>query len=256
MECCEGRWLTISDNYALLLLDAVWATLLLHSCDGSLAQLSKQREASARMDKARSLLQALHGPDWQRLAMREDTGAQRAIYCRLFVLQGALAYHRGDLHDARSLLNRSEGLRRELTLTADDDEKVAQLLSMGFDSRTARAALLACGKDVLRAAACIVEKRDAALRLRRSDQLRREQQRELVAFGTTAAGHHVALDALNSLVSLGYPRPLAAEALRRCENNMDASLTQLTSEEAQVALDTLACASPASARASSCVAAP
>jgi len=233
MELCEKRWLAISDNYALLLLDMVWSSLLIHTTDGSLSQVTKQREASARIDKARAFLQALHGPDWQRLALREDTGAQRAIYVRLFVLQGAIAFHRGDLDDARSLLTRAEGLRSELILTADDDEKMARLLGMGFDPRAARAALLACSKDVSRAAARILEKRTAAERERRERRLRKEQQRELRSFGKTVGGHSVDLEGLAALQSLGYSKALAAEALRRAENHVDAALTQLTSEEAQ-----------------------
>ena len=48
----------------------------------------------------------------ERLAGRSDAGQQRAVYVRLGLLHGALCFLRGELHDARSLLERADALRR------------------------------------------------------------------------------------------------------------------------------------------------
>ena len=134
MEVCDGRWLSISDNVALLWLDATWAALLLHAHSATLATADAQRAAVRRLERARAHLVALHGPEMSRLAAREGTGAQRAVWVRLLLLQvseqspprtqvirghqpcvwqGAVAYERGDVADARSLLGRADALRRE-----------------------------------------------------------------------------------------------------------------------------------------------
>ena len=49
----------------------------------------------------------------------------------VLMLQGALSYFAGESHDALSLVRRADALRKELTLTADDDEKVAAIVALG-----------------------------------------------------------------------------------------------------------------------------
>lgn len=253
MELCEERWLRLGDNFVLLLLDAAWSSLLLHTggslllTEGSTAllpvggdPLEWHAAARRRVDRARDLLHALHGPRLERLAALEDAGAQRAVWVRVHLLQGALAYYRGDFDDARSLLRRGDTLFRELTLGPGDDAKLMELLEMGFEAHEAGAALLSCGKDVSRSAARIVERRAAEVRERAERRQRRNEQRELRSFGRTPSGKLVHLRALNSLSDMGYPRPLAAEALRLADNDPDAALTTLSSrasqEELQIAL--------------------
>jgi len=233
MKLCDQRWLEISDNYALLLLDAVWATLLKHAADRNLDKIASQREAADRLAEARKLLRTLHGADWQRLGQRDDTGPQQAVWVRLFVLQGALAFHRGEIDDARSHFERAEKLRQKLVLGPEDDGKIAQLLSMGFGSHESRAALLACAKDQNRAVARVLKRRadrQAALDAKRQqDKLRKE----LRAFGKTPSGAVVNAEAVAMLESIGYARVLAAEALRRADNDADAALTLLSSAQTQ-----------------------
>ena len=135
MEVCDGRWLSISDNVALLWLDATWAALLLHAHSATLATADAQRAAVRRLERARAHLVALHGPEMSRLAAREGTGAQRAVWVRLLLLQvseqspprtqvirghqpcvwqgAVVAYERGDVAGARSLHGRADALRRE-----------------------------------------------------------------------------------------------------------------------------------------------
>jgi len=242
MDVADRKWLELSDNMALLLLDVVWASLLLSSRqpDAALSEPAAQAAAAARLERAKGLLQRLHGPQMERLAGRSDAGQQRAVYVRLGVLQGALAYHRGELHDARSLLTRADAMRRELTLTAEDDAKVAELLAMGFRQHEARSALLACGKDVGGAAACVLQRRGAAQARVEAQREKRRRSAELKTYGLTPMGRAVDAHGLEQLVGLGYVRPLAAEALRQSENDLNEALSALGSPERQEALQ-LAC---------------
>ena len=79
MEAFDGCWLSISDDVALLWLDATWAALLLHAHSATLATADAQRAAVWRLDPARAHLVALHGPEMSRLAAREGTGVQRPV---------------------------------------------------------------------------------------------------------------------------------------------------------------------------------
>ena len=108
-----------------------------------------------------------------------------------------VAYHSGEFDDARSLLGKAAALRRELVLDgAEDDAKLASLADMGFGSHEAKASLLACAKDVQRAAAHALEKRAEAERLKE----RRIKERR---YGKTPKGSAVNVDGVARLVSLG-----------------------------------------------------
>ena len=113
-----------------------------------------------------------------------------------------VAYHSGEFDDARSLLGKAAALRRELVLDgAEDDAKLASLADMGFGSHEAKASLLACAKDVQRAAAHALEKRAEAERLKE----RRIKERR---YGKTPKGSAVNVDGVARLVSLGCEEPL------------------------------------------------
>ena len=56
-----------------------------------------QRQATNRLERAKSLLAQLHGPNLERLASMSSSGQSRAIYVRLHLLSGVLAFHRGDV---------------------------------------------------------------------------------------------------------------------------------------------------------------
>ena len=78
--------------------------------------------------------------------------------------------------------------------------QIAALLALGVSQHAARAALLACGKDVQRAAAHALEKQ-AAERRRREQK---EREKAMAIYGKTPQGQFVDPEALGTLVSLGY----------------------------------------------------
>ena len=95
MDVADQKWLELSDNLPLLLLDSVWASLLLahQRPDAALSAPAAQATAAARLERAKGLLHRLHGMQMERLAGRADAGQQRAVYVRLRLLQGALSFH-------------------------------------------------------------------------------------------------------------------------------------------------------------------
>mmetsp|Transcript_23069 Transcript_23069/g.63141 ORF Transcript_23069/g.63141 Transcript_23069/m.63141 type:complete len:238 (+) Transcript_23069:1201-1914(+) len=105
---------------------------------------------------------------------------------------------------------------------------------MGFGRQEARAALLSCDKDVSRAATRILARREleeAAAAARQAEVEQRRQVDDLV--GRCEDGKKVSLPRLAQLEEMGYDRPVAAEALRRCCNDLNGTLG-LLAEEAEI----------------------
>ena len=75
----QPKYLNIADNFALVLLDCVWAALLMYlkdgngSSSGSMTAASR-RTAAGRLDRAKASLHQLHGEGLQRLLGRENAG--------------------------------------------------------------------------------------------------------------------------------------------------------------------------------------
>ena len=109
--------------------------------DGAEMGEAERARAATRLGRAKALLRELHGENLQRLAGRDDAGQHRAIYVRLYLLQGGLAMSGGERADAASLLHKADNLRRELTLGPQDAEKLCALVALGLTKHAARASL-------------------------------------------------------------------------------------------------------------------
>ncbi|EOD16025.1 hypothetical protein EMIHUDRAFT_451626 [Emiliania huxleyi CCMP1516] len=198
------RFASLGDNVALCSLECVWVVtlqqLLARSSTVEAATLDQATGATRRLERVAALLRG---------AWRE-----RAVYVRLHLLQGALRLYRGEAHDARSDLARAESLRQELSICPHDQPKIASLLELGVPLRSARAALLATGKDVTRAAEFALTRHAAEVAEERDAAERRRQTRALV----------------QSLVAMGFGPRKAAAALRRSKNDLAQAVVELTRE--------------------------
>mmetsp|Transcript_29360 Transcript_29360/g.71304 ORF Transcript_29360/g.71304 Transcript_29360/m.71304 type:complete len:568 (+) Transcript_29360:23-1726(+) len=244
----HARYISMCDNFALLLLDAVWAAMLLQHMhlaapavprgSARLDSADAQRQAVRRLERAKGLLSALHGPNMERLAALDNAGQQRAVYVKLQLLAGVVAYHRGDLDDARSLLHRADELCRRLTITDADDDKVAELMSLGLSSKEARAALLACDKDVHRAASHALERRAAfaAARQQKKEERRRKAAERRFEHEVTASGSAVNGAAVLAVAELGFPEELALAAVQQADNSVEEAVGTLANPETYEAL--------------------
>ena len=113
---------------------------------------------------------------------------------------------------------------------------MAELLAMGFKQHEARSALLACAKDVGAAAGCVLQRRGAAEARVKAEGDKRRRLLEMKSYGLTPRGKPLDAHALEQLEGLGYVRPLAAEALRQAENDLNEALSGLSSAVRQEAL--------------------
>ncbi|PNW85783.1 hypothetical protein CHLRE_03g205650v5 [Chlamydomonas reinhardtii] len=227
---CDPALTAAVDNVALLLLDLVWAAYKL----GDLRRLAVSRD---RLCRARAGLERAHGADLQRL--RSLTGGgfspELATYLRLEVLEGLVAFYGGEpAATAESAFRGAQAKWRRLQVA---DGALAMLQGMGYDMKESRRGLRFSGGDVAAAVDFIQEQR---AKQQERDEKRRKVHSwnyERLEYGKTAAGQYVDMEQLDKLEGLGYPRRLAAEALRKHENRGQEALDELAKPERRRALE-------------------
>ena len=100
---CRSEILKRADNYALLNLDIAWCYLKL----GNLSQLP---DAEQRLFECESNFVSSYGADLERVvAVKGAADNERALYMRMHLLQGVVAFHKGHRHQAAQILARAEG---------------------------------------------------------------------------------------------------------------------------------------------------
>ena len=214
------------DNVPILRLDAAWAQFqefrrgdvrAAGSIDAGAERLRLCREGFARA----------HGPNLERLrAVHGGCSPELGLYVRLELLEGVLAIRAGDAEEARKKL-KAASEKRDALLRVVRPESVAALASMGIDGPEATRALRFCDGNVAAAAAHVMDARAKAEAAAEAAAKRRETERAALRFGRAASGALVDLDALASMETMGFPRAVAAEALRATENNAQAALDAL-----------------------------
>ena len=208
------------DNLPILLLDLAWIAF------------RRRRPADApdairRLRACREGFTRAHGPGPDLARLRSLHGGFRpelGLYVRLELLEGVAAYHRGDVPEARERLRAASRTLASLRLS---DDAMASLASMGFTRKEAARGLRFCGGDVAAAAAFITERRANAAAAATAAAARDRSERRRRRFGKTPAGRLVDEDALRALEEMGYPRNLAAAALRATENAVQTALDAL-----------------------------
>lgn len=123
---------------------------------------------------------------------------------------------------------------------------MADLLALGLSHKEARSALLACGKDVQRAASHALEQRAAAAARRQARRKEREIKRDEAryAHATTPSGRRVEGRVVRAVMELGYPEALAVAAVARADNSVDLAVETLAQPEAYEALQLSILTSP------------
>jgi len=116
------------------------------------------------------------------------------------------------------------------------DEALSLVMSMGFKERDAKRALRMSNQDVGSAIDFLVEEKAKRAQKMEEDIRRRTEIMEQKKYGMTPSKKAVDLKILNEVVSLGFEKELAAEALRRNENDFQKALDDLTNPEANSAI--------------------
>ncbi|KAH7435004.1 hypothetical protein KP509_06G044600 [Ceratopteris richardii] len=216
---CDSKLLEAVDNVALLQIDIVW-------CYFMLKDIARIADAGKRLSQARDGLRRSHGPNLERLRILQGGFCpELAIYVRLELLEGVVAFHTGLREVAKISMASAQSKYNQLQLS---DESLALLVSMGFSTRDSQRALRVSGQDVNRAIEFLTEEKRKRYARREEDRLLKKQRRELKSYGMTQSGKMVDSSKLDELVAIGYAKLLAAEALRQSENDFGSALDILS----------------------------
>ncbi|XP_007233945.3 NEDD8 ultimate buster 1 [Astyanax mexicanus] len=199
---CGSDLLNTVDNYAVLQLDIVW-------CYRALKALSHLDDGKQRLQKAEDCFLKCYGEQQQRLRqIKGNTGGEEVLFLRLYLLQSLLAYldNRNDQADRK--LKQAQDLYSHLCL---DPEKMNQLMGMGFSEQDTRLGLRACRGDINKAALHITQRIQERDEIKKKEKEKRRQR----------------LQAINTLVELGYNKKAAAKALHATNGDVDEAYRRL-----------------------------
>ncbi|KAL3511245.1 hypothetical protein ACH5RR_030646 [Cinchona calisaya] len=219
---CNPKAIEMVDNVSILQIDMVW-------CYFMLRDISWLAVAGQRLAKAREGIERAHGKGSIRLRLLQGGQCpELALYLRLELLEGIVAYHSGHFDNSKQALSSAQFKFFQLQVS---DEALSLLMGMGYKEKAAKRALRMNNQDVERAVDFLVEERKSKIKKLEEDIMHIMEILEQRSYGMTPLGKGVDLQKLNELVSFGFEREVAAEALRRNENDTHKSLDDLISQE-------------------------
>ncbi|XP_057753465.1 uncharacterized protein LOC130973082 [Arachis stenosperma] len=219
---CDSKVLELIDNVPILQINMVW-------CYFMLRDVSSLSEAGKRLEMAREGLERAHGKNLLRLRLLQGGRfPELALHLRLELLEGVVAYHSGQFEKARVALTSAKAKFARLQVS---DETLSAVMQMGFKEVNAKRALRMTNQDVGGAIDLLLEEKAKKRQKQMEDIQRRNEIWEQKQYGVTPLKKPVDLPRLDELVSIGFERELAAEALRRNENDSDKALDDLTKPE-------------------------
>lgn len=220
---CDQKLIEMVDNVPILQIDMVW-------CYFMLRDISWLSVAGVRLAKAREGLERSHGKEASRLRLlQKGRYPEIALHLRLELLEGVVAYYSNQIEKSRKSLTSAQAKFLQLQIP---DEALSLLLSMGYKERDAKRALRMNNQVVESAVDFLVEEKEKKERKTEDNLKRQKEIMEQKRYGTTPLGKAVDIERLNELVSIGFEKELAAEALRRNENDTQKALDDLTNPEA------------------------
>lgn len=219
---CNPKFIEFIDNVSILQIDMVW-------CYFMLKDIKWLSDAGLRLARAREGIERAHGKDSSRVRiLQAGCHPELALHLRLELLEGVAAFHSCKFDKAREAINSAQAKYLQLQVS---DEALSHVMDMGFKEREAKRALRMCHQDVCKAVDFLFEERAKRERKREDDIQRQEEIMEQKLYGMTPSKKAVNLQILKELASIGYEKELAAEALRRNENDIQKALDDLISPE-------------------------
>ncbi|KAF2583570.1 hypothetical protein F2Q68_00003588 [Brassica cretica] len=219
---CDPKILELVDNIPIMEIDIVWCYFLLRD-------LKCLSDAGFRLVKARKGLERSHGKDLSRVRLLQAGQCpELALYVRLELLEGVVAYHTGQNDKALNALKSAHAKLLQLQIP---DETLSVVMGMGFHEKDAKRALRLNNKDIATSVDFLIEERAKRAQKHKDDLQRQKEIFEQKTYGVTPMNKAVDMQMLDRLVLIGYARDLAAESLRRHENDFQKALDALTSPE-------------------------
>ncbi|KAF9613800.1 hypothetical protein IFM89_011969 [Coptis chinensis] len=219
---CDPKVLKMIDNVPILQIDTVW-------CYFMLRDITWLSMAGVRLAKAREGIERSHGKDLTRVrTLQGGCQPELALHLRLELLEGVVAYHSAQFDKCKKALTSAQAKYVQLQVP---EELMLLLKSMGYKEKEAKRALKMNNHHVERAVEFLVEEKEKNERRMVDDIQRRKEIMEQKRYGMTPLRKAVDLQRLNELVSIGFEKGLAAEALRRNENDTGKALDDLTNPE-------------------------
>ncbi|KAH9623583.1 hypothetical protein KSS87_009780 [Heliosperma pusillum] len=222
---CDPTLLQLVDNVPILQIDIVW-------CYFMLRDINCLSLAGERLAKAKFGIHRAHGKDASRVRLLQTSRCpQLALYLRLELLQGIAAFHSGQFEISRQAFTSAKANFSKLQVS---DESLSLLISMGYKQHEAIRALK-LNEQIVESAVNFLEEEKQNKEKKRADDLKRQMEiREQKKYGKTPLGKAVDMQKLNALVSISFEKELAAEALRRHENDALKALDDLTNPETKL----------------------
>lgn len=219
---CNPKVIEFVDNVSILQIDMVW-------CYFMLKDIKWLSDAGLRLAKAREGIERAHGKDSSRVRLLQaGCHPELALHLRLELLEGVAAYHSCMFDKAREAINSAQMKYSQLQVP---DEALSHVMDMGFKEGEAKRALRMCHQDVCKAVDFLFEERTKREKKREEDIERQKEIKEQKRYGMTPSKKAVDLQRLKELASIGYEKNLAAEALRRNENDLQKALDDLINPE-------------------------
>lgn len=126
--CGDASWLETIDNYAMLLIDTVWAAW-------KLGDISRLAVSAQRLARARASLEKAHGRNLERLAATGlNRAAASALYVRLETLEAVAAYYGADVAAAEAKLRSARAKWQSLQVHRPRKWFPAFAAIVGFES--------------------------------------------------------------------------------------------------------------------------
>ncbi|KAH8303942.1 hypothetical protein KR044_000408 [Drosophila immigrans] len=221
---CDSKFLESVDNYALLNLDIVWCYLCLKN-------VSQLTDADRRLGICERSFRRSYGENYARLYALKGRGCpERALIMRLQLLQGVVLFHQNRRDAAYERFEAAAQVLNELKV---NDEQLLLLVEMGFDVSDARLALRSSSGNVERAVQFIHQRKQQLSDARKQSKSERAMHRR---YAKQAAKDKdwVNPRSICTLTEMGFDRHLAAEALKRVDNDVPRAVELLQTGSAEL----------------------
>jgi hypothetical protein len=197
-----------------------------------LQNLHELKNAEERLNLCEISLEKCYGSNLSRLSLIKSESANKhvPIYVRLNLLKGILNYHKGKKKESKEYLDVANKELQKITI---DEEKLTQVMTMGFTNMEAKLALRATFNNVDSAVELIFQKREREKESKELEKQKSHEKKIESKYGRTTENKPIDTKVLKDLVLFGYAEKNACHALKQSNNNFNLALDILQSSPSE-----------------------